>query len=56
LPAAEPDLEEISKARGVLGDLLLDGVDPEVRTQMVDALLKMKNNLTAEPAPIAVGE
>jgi hypothetical protein len=49
-------LEEISKARDVLGELLLDGVDPAVRTQMVDALLKMKDNLTAEPAPIAVGE
>jgi DNA-binding MarR family transcriptional regulator len=56
LPAAEPVLAEISKARDVLGELLLEGVDPAVRTQMVDALLTMKNNLTAEPAPIAVGE
>lgn len=56
LPAAEPMLEEISKARDILGDQLLEGVDPAVRTQMVDALLRMKNNLTAEPARLAVGE
>ena len=56
LPAAEPVLDEISKARDVLGDELLRGVDPTVRSLMVDALLKMKNNLTAEPAPLAVGE
>jgi len=56
LPSAEPVLEEISKARDILGDQLLDGVDPAVRTQMVDALLRMKNNLTADTAPVAVGE
>lgn len=56
LPGAEPVLEEISKARDVLGDQLLEGVDPAVRGRMVDALVKMKNNLTAEPAPLAVGE
>lgn len=56
LPAAGPILEEISKARDILGEELLDGVELSVRTQMVDALLRMKNNLTAEPAPLAVGE
>jgi len=56
LPGAEPVLEEISKARDVLGDELLEGVDPIVRTQMVDALLKMKTNLTAETSPVAVGQ
>lgn len=56
LPPAEPVLEEISKARDVLGDQLLEGVDPAVRSRMVDALLRMKNNLTAEPAALAVGE
>lgn len=56
LPAAEPILEEISRARDVLGEQLLDGFDAASRTQMVDALLIMKNNLTAEPAPIAVGQ
>jgi len=53
---AEPFLEEISKARDILGEELLYGVELSVRTQMVDALLKMKSNLTAEPAPLAVGE
>jgi DNA-binding MarR family transcriptional regulator len=56
LPGAEPVLEEISKARDVLGDELLEGVDGSVRTQMVDALVTMKNNLTAEPSSIAVGQ
>jgi DNA-binding MarR family transcriptional regulator len=55
LPDAAPILEEITKARGVLGAELLEGVDAEARTRMVDALLRMKNNLTAEPAPMAVG-
>jgi DNA-binding MarR family transcriptional regulator len=56
LPSAEPMLEEISKARDTLGVELLDGVDGATRTRMVDALLRMKANLTAEPAPVAVGE
>lgn len=56
LPAAEPVLEEISKARDILGDQLLEGVDSATRTRIVDALLIMKNNLTAEPAALAVGE
>ncbi len=55
LPAAQPVLEEITKARKVLGAELLEGVDPQIRSQTVDALLRMKNNLTAEPAPLAVG-
>jgi len=56
LPAAQPILDEISKARDVLGEELLDGVDASIRTRMIDALLRMKDNLTAEPAPVAVGE
>lgn len=56
LPAAQPILDEISKARDVLGLELFEGVDASARTTMVDALLRMKNNLTAEPAPLAVGE
>lgn len=55
LPPAEPVLEEISKAREILGAELLQGVDPETRTQMVDALLRMKNNLTGEAQALAVG-
>jgi MarR family transcriptional regulator, transcriptional regulator for hemolysin len=56
LPSAEPMLEEISRARDTLGAELLDGVDAATRTQTVDALLRMKANLTAEPSPVAVGE
>ena len=56
LPSAEPVLEDISKARDTLGAELLEGVDAVTRTQTVDALLRMKANLTAEPAPVAVGE
>lgn len=56
LPGAEPVLDEISKARDVLGDQLLEGVDPSIRSRMVDALLRMKNNLTAEPTALAMGE
>ena len=56
LPAAQPILDEISKARDVLGAELFDGVDASTRSTMIDALLRMKNNLTAEPPPIAVGE
>jgi DNA-binding MarR family transcriptional regulator len=55
LPAAAPVLEDINKARDVLVAELLEGIDLGVRSQMVDALLSMKNNLTAEPAPLAVG-
>jgi MarR family transcriptional regulator for hemolysin len=56
LPSAQPILDEISRTREVLGAELFDGVDATARATMIDALLCMKNNLTAEPAPIAVGE
>jgi DNA-binding MarR family transcriptional regulator len=55
LPAAAPVLEEITKAREVLVAELLEGVDLEVRSKVVDALMRMKNNLISEPAPLAVG-
>jgi DNA-binding MarR family transcriptional regulator len=56
LPSAQPVLDEISKTREVLGSELFEGVDASARANMVDALVCMKNNLTAEPAPLAVGE
>ena len=56
LPGAEPVLEEISRARDVLGAELFEGIDTDARTQLVDALVQMKNNLTAEVAPLAVGQ
>src|SRR3984957_13291987 len=55
-PSAQPILDEIFPPREVLGAELFDGVDATARATMIDALLCMKNNLTAEPAPIAVGE
>src|SRR5271170_4905838 len=39
LPGAEPVLEEISKAREILGAELFDGIDTAARTQLVDALV-----------------
>lgn len=56
LPGAEPILEEISRAREILGAELFDGIDAPTRSQLVDALVRMKNNLTAEVAPLAVGQ
>lgn len=56
LPSAQPVLDEISKTREVLGAELFEGVDASARANMVDALVCMKSNLTAEPAPLAVGE
>jgi MarR family transcriptional regulator, transcriptional regulator for hemolysin len=57
LPAARPILDEIAKYRDLLSLEVLDGVDEDEREGLVDALLRMKNNLTAEPpAKMAVGE
>jgi MarR family transcriptional regulator for hemolysin len=57
LPAARPILDEIAKYRDLLSFEVLDGVDEDKREGLVDALLRMKNNLTAEPATkMAVGE
>jgi DNA-binding MarR family transcriptional regulator len=56
LPGAQPILDQISRYRDLLGEELLAGVDAEARVQMIDGLLQMKNNLTAEHATqIAVG-
>ncbi len=51
LPAAQPILDQISRYRDVLAEELLHGVDLPARAELIDALLRMKNNLTAEPAP-----
>jgi DNA-binding MarR family transcriptional regulator len=57
LPAARPILDEIAKYRETISLEVLDGVDADARTGVVNALLRMKNNLTAEPATkMAVGE
>lgn len=50
LPAAQPILDEIARYREELTEVLLSGVEGSVREHLVDALLQIKNNLTAEPA------
>jgi DNA-binding MarR family transcriptional regulator len=56
-PAARPILDEIAKYRDMIGQEILDGVDPGARAALVETLLRMKNNLLAEPVrKMAVGE
>jgi MarR family transcriptional regulator for hemolysin len=50
LETAQPILEEINAYRDVLNAEVIDGLDPELRTVLVDALLHIKNKLTAEGA------
>jgi DNA-binding MarR family transcriptional regulator len=59
LPAAQPILEEIASYKEVLHEELLDGLDESARTALLDALLHIKNKLTADselPRAKAVGE
>jgi MarR family transcriptional regulator, transcriptional regulator for hemolysin len=48
LAAAQPILEEISSYRDVLLDDITEGLDESARAALVDALLHIKNRLTAE--------
>jgi DNA-binding MarR family transcriptional regulator len=50
LPAAQPILDEIARYREELTEVILSGMEAGVRDQLADALLLIKNNLTAEPA------
>ena len=50
LPAAQPILDEIARYREELTEVILSGMEDAVRDQLADALLLIKNNLTAEPA------
>jgi DNA-binding MarR family transcriptional regulator len=59
LAAAQPILEEIASYKEVLHEELLDGLDESARTALLDALLHIKNKLTADselPRAKAVGE
>lgn len=59
LPAAQSILEEIASYKEVLHDELLDGLSEKARSALLDALLHIKNKLTAEselPHAKAVGE
>src|SRR5580698_9998409 len=50
LPAAQPILDEIARYRDELTEVILEGMEGPAREQLADALLQIKNNLTAEPA------
>ena len=50
LPAAQPILDEIARYREELTEVILSGMEGAVRDQLAEALLLIKNNLTAEPA------
>jgi MarR family transcriptional regulator for hemolysin len=56
LPAAKPILDEISAQRDLLSAEVLDDVAHDTRSQLVEALLRMKTNLTEAPQLKAVGE
>lgn len=49
LPAAQPILDEIARYREEQTEVILTGVDDATREQLVDTLLRIKNNLNAEP-------
>jgi DNA-binding MarR family transcriptional regulator len=52
LPAAQPILEEITFYRDTLSEEILDGLEDSARSALVDALLHIKNRLTAEDAEL----
>ena len=49
LAAAQPILEEIASYKEVLHEEILGGLDETARAILLDALLHIKNKLTAEP-------
>ena len=51
LPAAQPILDEIAHYREVLFEVILSGMEDAERDRLVEALLHIKNNLTADDAP-----
>jgi MarR family transcriptional regulator for hemolysin len=48
LPAAKPILDEIWNYRDALHDEIVEGLGGEARTDLVDSLLHIKNNLATE--------
>lgn len=50
LPAAAPILEAIATERDAMSQRLTSGLDAESLNRFVDTLLKLKDNLSAEPA------
>lgn len=47
LPAARPALDKITRYRESMNAELLEGMPPAVRESLIDALVSMKNHLTA---------
>ncbi len=56
LAEAQPFLEEIETQRELLSAEILDGIDQNARSQLVECLLRIKSNLTEAPQSKAVGE
>jgi MarR family transcriptional regulator, transcriptional regulator for hemolysin len=57
MPAANPVIDEIARHREALAAEFLEGVDSDDRSQLVDLLIHIKSNLTADrPIQAAVGE
>jgi DNA-binding MarR family transcriptional regulator len=56
LPAAKPIIDQIAAQKELLSGELLDGVGVQSRSQLVEALVRMKSNLTEAPQLKAVGE
>lgn len=57
LPAAMSIIDEIARHREALAAEILEGVDTDGRSQLVDLLIHIKSNLTTErPIQVAVGE
>ena len=48
LPAAKPILETITDARNAMSDRITAGLDADTRETLIDALLKIKENLANE--------
>jgi DNA-binding MarR family transcriptional regulator len=48
LPAAQPILETINDARELMNERIISGLDENTRETLIDALLKIKENLANE--------
>ncbi len=51
LPAAQPILETINHARELMNERIISGLDEPTRETLIDALLKIKENLANETLP-----
>ncbi|HEY2071828.1 MAG TPA: MarR family transcriptional regulator [Rhizomicrobium sp.] len=56
LPAAQPILDEISSCKDEIHEEIVAGLEDHQRKELVDALLQIKDNLTADPKLVMAGE